>query len=110
MDLPNCKRTAPAHNSGPLHRKLTVLVDSPGAPAPPNHKRTAPVNSPSPFGLPNCKQAAPSDSPGSSSSPNRNETALFDSPGTTRTGTAHAGKTLIPVRKQRHFNASLVPN
>ncbi len=78
---------------GPPNRKQTAPTDSPGPSGPPNRKRTAPLDSPDPSGLPNRKRTVPP-----------------DSPGTTCTGTARAGESPLPVKKQRHFNAFLLPN
>ncbi len=95
---------------GPPNRKRTAPADSSDPPGPPNRKRIAPADSPSPSGLPNRKRTAPPDSPGPSGPPNCKRTAPPDSPGTTRTGTAHAGESPLPVKKQKHFNTFLLPN
>ncbi len=95
---------------GPPNRKRTAPVDSPDPPGLPNCKGTALADSPGPSGLPNRKRTAPPDSPGPSGPPNCKRTAPSDSPGTTRTGTARAGESPLPVKKQRYFNASLLPN
>ncbi len=94
----------------PPNRKGTVPADSPGPLCFPNRKRTAPADSPGLSGLPNRKQTALPDSPGPSGPPHRKRTAPPHRPGTTRTGTACTGESLLPVKKQRHFNAFLLPN
>ena len=77
---------------------------------PSNHKSTAPADSSDPPGPPNRKWTAPPDSPGASRPPNCKRTVPSDSPGITHTGTACAGESPLPVKKQKYFNTSLLPN
>ncbi len=96
MRLPNRKRIAPADSLDPL--------------GPPDRKWTARDNSPGSFNLLNCKRTALPDSPGPSGPPNHKLTTPRDSPGTTSTGIARTNESPLPVKKQRQFNASLLPN
>ncbi len=78
--------------------------------SPPSYKRTVSVDSLGLSSPPNCKQALPADSSGSFDLSNRKRIVPSKSSGSTRTGTTQAGESPFPVKKDRHFNASLLPN
>lgn len=74
---------------------------------PPNHKQTMPVNNPSPSGFSNSKQIAPADSPDPL---NCKQITTSDSSSITHADNACASENLLLVKKQKHFNMSLLPN
>ena len=110
MGLPNRKQTAPSDSlgpSGPSTSKRTAPTDNLSLSGPSTSKRIVLANNPGPFSPSTSKRTAPADSPGPL---NRKWTVPLDSPGTTCTGTACAGESPLLVKKQRHFNTSLLLN